>query len=80
MKIFRGEKPEQLDDNLTKLEQRIENIKQVCQAVGKKLLACLQLHGVDLEKRPVSTEPCTPPPLSIPKCLDLSLPYTRVMR
>ncbi|XP_022102382.1 rho GTPase-activating protein 17-like isoform X2 [Acanthaster planci] len=49
--ILRAEKTEVLNDDLQQCEKKVDIIKDACQKTVKKLSACLQGSGQDVEKR-----------------------------
>ncbi|XP_071964877.1 rho GTPase-activating protein 17-like isoform X2 [Antedon mediterranea] len=49
--LGRAEKTEVLNEDLQHCEKRVDQIKHACQNTTKKLSACLQSQGMDVEKR-----------------------------
>ncbi|XP_033115007.1 rho GTPase-activating protein 17-like isoform X2 [Anneissia japonica] len=49
--LGRAEKTEVLNQDLQQCEKRVEQIKHACQNTSKKLSACQQSQGTDVEKR-----------------------------
>ncbi|XP_028395604.1 rho GTPase-activating protein 44-like isoform X2 [Dendronephthya gigantea] len=50
-RVGRAEKTELLNEDLQDGERKVEKIRQVCQITSKKLSACMQSTGSDVEKR-----------------------------
>ncbi|XP_046855008.1 rho GTPase-activating protein 44-like isoform X2 [Xenia sp. Carnegie-2017] len=50
-RVGRAEKTELLNEDLQDVEKKVEKIRQVCHITSKKLNACLQSTGSDVDKR-----------------------------
>ena len=50
-RVGRAEKTEILNEDLQDVEKKVEKIRQVCLTTSKKLNACMQSTGPDVEKR-----------------------------
>ncbi|XP_067118575.1 rho GTPase-activating protein 44-like isoform X2 [Centruroides vittatus] len=49
--FLRAEKTEVLNEDLINAEKRVDQIKQTCQSIGKKMAACLGTETVSVEKK-----------------------------
>lgn len=49
--FLRAEKTEVLNEDLINAEKRVDQIKQTCQSIGKKMIACLGSETMSVEKR-----------------------------